>query len=92
MTASSQLDNDEDNVVRLTLGLPLTAFCGSVTLSVRMVLAGATEEVALEQEDGEVSETEEGALETEGEVDAHVGSCCCCCCEGGKAADLAVKT
>ena len=55
----------------LTLGLPFAAFIGSEDASNGAVAVGATEEVALEQEDGEVNETEDGPFETEGDVEAH---------------------
>ena len=48
-----------------------------MTLSVRTVVGGTTEDVALEQEDGDVRETEEGALETDGDAEAQP------VCEGG---------
>ena len=48
----------------------MIALGGSDELSAAAV-GGATEEVALEQEDGDVSETEDGALETEGEAEVH---------------------
>ena len=72
----------------LTLGLPMTVLVGRVTVSVRIVAGGATEEVALEQDDGEVRETEEGPLETEGDAEAPLWL------EGerGRPEDLAVST
>jgi len=72
----------------VTLGLPVTVLVGRVTVSVRIVAGGATEEVALEQDDGEVRETEEGPLETEGDVEAPLWL------EGerGRPEDLAVST
>ena len=39
--------------------------------------------MALEQEEGEVRETDEGPLETDGEVESQPGCCCCCCWDGG---------
>ena len=50
----------------------MIALGGSEELSAgAAAVGGATEEVALEQEDGDVSETEDGALETEGEAEVH---------------------
>ena len=48
----------------------MAVFNGSEVSSGAAVV-GATEELALEQEDGEVKETDDGAFETEGEVELH---------------------